>query len=225
MKPEFQKVINLFEELQVAGETVSLTILSREGKSTIKLQLESPPSPSSTTTSPTPAASTPAPGGRRRRHRGAAARARRRQRAADHQGTTLAVPASASPLPPAPGVTSAPAGPQHAPPPATAPLLPPPPLPNPVPTRRLVTVIRRRANTWSSFNQLDGATEEAERQSEARQGDAASLAPSSPPSSPTPAKVVYKTCWKCLDPHGTHVDLNTGSVIMGSCRYSRQLEE
>ena len=115
MKPELQKVINLFEELQVAGETVSLTILSREGKSTIKLQLESPPSPSSTTTSPTPTASTPAPGGRRRRHRGAAARARRRQRAADHQGTTLAVPASASPLPPAPGVTSAPAGPQHAP--------------------------------------------------------------------------------------------------------------
>ena len=44
MKPEFQKVINLFEELQVAGESVSLTILSREGKSTIKLQLESPPS-------------------------------------------------------------------------------------------------------------------------------------------------------------------------------------
>ena len=225
MKPEFQKVINLFEELQVAGETVSLTILSREGKSTIKLQLESPPSPSSTTTPPTPAASTPAPGGRRRRHRGAAARARRRQQAADHQGTTLEVPSSASPLPPAPGVASNPAGPQHAPPPDTAPLLPPPPLPNPVPTRRLVTVIRRRANTWSSFNQLDGATEEAERQSEAGQGDAPSPAPSSPPSSPTPAKVVYKTCWKCLDPHGTHVDLNTGSVIMGSCRYSRQLEE
>ena len=225
MKPELQKVINLFEELQTAGETVSLTILSREGKSTIKLQLESPPSPSSTTTPATPAALTPAPGGRRRRHRGAAARARRRQRAADHQGTTLAVPASASPLPPAPGVASDPAGPQHAPPPATAPLLPPPPLPNPVPTRRLVTVIRRRANTWSSFNQLDGATEEAERQSEAGQGDAPSPAPSSPPSSPTPAKVVYKTCWKCLDPHGTHVDLNTGSVIMGSCRYSRQLEE
>ena len=37
------------------------------------------------------------------------ARARRRQRAADHQGTPLAVPASASPLPPAPGVASNPA--------------------------------------------------------------------------------------------------------------------
>ena len=56
---------------------------------------------------------------------------------------------------------SAPAGPHLAPPPTTAPVLPPPPLPpNPVPTRRLVMVIRRRANTWTSFNQLDGATEE-----------------------------------------------------------------
>ena len=203
MKPEFQKVINLFEELQVAGETVSLTILSREGKPTIKLQLESPPSPSSTTTPPTPAAPTPAPGGRRRRHRGAAARARRRQRAADHQGTTLAVPASASPLPPAPGVASNPAGPQHAPPPDTAPLLPPPPLPNPVPTRRLVTVIsRRRANTWSSFNQLDGATEEAESLSEARQGDGSSPTSPSPPSPsiPTTPVVRFKVCWKCCDP-------------------------
>ena len=94
MKPEFHKLINLFEELEVAGENVSLTILSREGKSTIKLQLESPPSPSSTATPTIPAASAPVPG-RRRRHRGAAARARRRQRAADHQGTTLAAPASA----------------------------------------------------------------------------------------------------------------------------------
>ena len=97
MKPEFQKIFSLFEELEVAGETVSLTILSKEGKSTIKLQLESPPSPSSsTTTPPTSAASAPAAGGRRRRHRGAAARARRRQRAADHQGTTLAASASAT---------------------------------------------------------------------------------------------------------------------------------
>ena len=96
MKPEFQKLLNLFEELEVAGETVSLTIQSREGKSTIKLQLESqsPPSHSSTATPTIPAASAPVPG-RRRRHRGAAARARRRQRAADHQGTTLAAPASA----------------------------------------------------------------------------------------------------------------------------------
>ena len=34
MRQEFRKVLSLFEELEVAGETVSLTILSREGKST-----------------------------------------------------------------------------------------------------------------------------------------------------------------------------------------------
>ena len=56
MKPEFQKIFSLFEELEVAGETVSLTILSKEGKSTIKLQLESPPSPSSSTTTPSTSA-------------------------------------------------------------------------------------------------------------------------------------------------------------------------
>ena len=40
--------------------------------------------------------------------------------------------------------------------------LPPPPAPGiiPITSRRLMTVIRRRANTWTSFNQLDGATEE-----------------------------------------------------------------
>ena len=41
---------------------------------------------------------------------------------------------------------------------ATAPPLSPPLPPNPVPTRRLVMVVRRRANTWTTFNQL--ATEE-----------------------------------------------------------------
>ena len=67
MKPEYQKLFNLFEELEVAGETVSLTMLSREGKSTIRLQLgsRSPPSPSSTATPTTPAASAPVLGGRR----------------------------------------------------------------------------------------------------------------------------------------------------------------
>ena len=45
--------------------------------------------------------------------------------------------------------------------PPDRPLLPPLPAPGiPIPSRRLTTVIRRRANTWTSFNQLDGATEE-----------------------------------------------------------------
>ena len=144
MKPEFQKLLNLFEELEVAGETVSLTIQSREGKSTIKLQLESqsPPSHSSTATPTIPAASAPVPG-RRRRHRGAAARARRRQRAADHQGTTLAAPASA----PAPHQ-------QYHPPLRHPPHL----LPSPSPSsgrRRVMSLGRLPLPSFGSLN-LDG---------------------------------------------------------------------
>ena len=63
MKAELQKIFNLFEELEEAGETVTLTFASRGGKSTVKLQLESStPHPSPSQTSP------PAPG-HRRRHR------------------------------------------------------------------------------------------------------------------------------------------------------------
>ena len=68
--------------------------------------LESPSSSPTTTSMPT---TLPSASGRRRRHRGAAARARRRQRAADHQATLLEAPSSV-PSPPAPGVTSDPAG-------------------------------------------------------------------------------------------------------------------
>ena len=115
MGPEFHKIFKLFEELEEAGQTATLTFTSKGGKSTFKLQLESSPSSPSTTSPTPPAASAPAPGGRRRRHRGAAARARRRQRAADHQGTTLAASASVSPSSslPDPGEASVPAGPQH----------------------------------------------------------------------------------------------------------------
>ena len=48
----------------MAVDIVSLTILFKEGKSSIKLQLESPPSPTSTATPLTSAASAPVPGGR-----------------------------------------------------------------------------------------------------------------------------------------------------------------
>ena len=43
MKPEFKKVLQLFEEFEEAGESATLTISSRKGVSTIKLMLESPP--------------------------------------------------------------------------------------------------------------------------------------------------------------------------------------
>ena len=89
MGPEFHKIFKLFEELEEAGQTATLTFTSKGGKSTFKLQLESSPSsPSTTSTSSSP----PAPGNqaagrRRRRNRGAAARARRNQRAAASQAT------------------------------------------------------------------------------------------------------------------------------------------
>ena len=104
MKPKFKKVLHLFEELEEAGESATLTISSRKGISTIKLLLESsPPLPTASTTTPT---SLPPVPGKRRRHRGAAARTRRRQRAADHQASLLTAPSS----PPAPGVASVPVG-------------------------------------------------------------------------------------------------------------------
>ena len=90
MKAEFQKIIKLFEELEEAGETAFLTLLTRGGKSTIKLQLESSPSPPSTAQTLPPAS------GRRRRHRGARARARRNQRAAAHQTSQAEAATSAS---------------------------------------------------------------------------------------------------------------------------------
>ena len=104
MKPEFKKVLQLFEELEEAAESATLTISSRKGISTIKLLLESSPS-LPTTSTVTPTSLPPAPG-KRRPHRGAAARAQRRQRAADHQASLLTAPSS----PPASGVASIPAG-------------------------------------------------------------------------------------------------------------------
>ena len=134
MKAEFKKLLELYEELEEAGETATLTLSTRGGKSTIKLQLESPsPSPPLTATTTT---LPPAPG-RRRRHRGAAARARRRQRAADHQAS-LAEAATSVPLVP-------PHRPLH--------ILPSPPTASG--RRRVMSVGRPDMPTFSSLN-LDG---------------------------------------------------------------------
>ena len=78
---------------------VTLTFMSRGGKSTVKLQLES-----STSTPSTAQPSPPAPG-QRRRHRGPRARARRNQRAAAHQASLAEAATSVplgDPLPPRP---------------------------------------------------------------------------------------------------------------------------
>ena len=129
MKAEFKKLLELYEELEEAGETATLTLSTRGGKSTIKLQLESSPSPPATST--TPSNTLPPASGRRRRHRGARARARRNQRAAAHQAEAA----------------------------ASAPLAPPPRLrllPSPPPDsgrRRVMSCVSR----LPSFSNLDGA--------------------------------------------------------------------
>ena len=41
MKAELEKIFNLYEEFKEAGQAVTLTLASRGGKSTVKLQLES----------------------------------------------------------------------------------------------------------------------------------------------------------------------------------------
>ena len=143
MRAEFQKIFKLFEELEEAGESATLTISSKGGISSIRLLLESSPSSPSTGTTTLPPAT-----GRRRRHRGAAARARRRQRAADHQASKLAAPLSA--FPPAPGEASVPSGSQH-----DRPLLI---LPSPSPTsgrRRVMSLGRPPPPSFGSLN-LDG---------------------------------------------------------------------
>ena len=85
MKAEVQKILKLYEELEGAGETATLTFSTRGGMSTVKLQLQasSPTAPSPPTSTPT---LPPAPGKRRRR-RNARARACRNQRAAAHQAS------------------------------------------------------------------------------------------------------------------------------------------
>ena len=144
MKAEFHKIFKLFEELEEAGESATLTISSKGGVSSIKLLLESSPSSPSTGTTPT---TLPPASGRRRRHRGAAARARRRQRAADHQASLLVAPPSASPPPP--GEAIEPVGSQ------CRPLLTHP-SPSPTSGRRSVTSLGRPPPpSFSSLN-LDG---------------------------------------------------------------------
>ena len=136
MKAELQKFLKLFEELEEAGETASLTLVTKGGKTTIKLQLESSPSQPSTSTSTSTPTFPPAPG-KRRRHRGAKARARRNQRAAAHQASLAeaATTTSAS---------------LDCPPPRPLHLLPSPPPESG--RRQVMAVARMDALTFSTLN-------------------------------------------------------------------------
>ena len=101
MKAE-QKLLKLFEDLEEAGASLTLTFSTRESKTTAKLHLEtfsSSPPPTSTALSSLP----PSPG-KQRRHCGARARAVCNQRAAAHQASLAEAATSAlvspSPRPP-----------------------------------------------------------------------------------------------------------------------------
>ena len=96
MKAEFLKLLKLYEDLEEAGATATLTFSTRGSKTTAKLHLESFPSlPSTSTASP----SLPPAPGKRRRHRGARARSRRNQRAAAHQAFLAEAATSTRPPP------------------------------------------------------------------------------------------------------------------------------
>ena len=96
MKAEFLKLLKLYEDLEEAGATATLTFSTRGSKTTAKLHLESSPSsPSTSTASP----SLPPALGKRRRHRGARARSRRNQRAAAHQAFLAEAATSTRPPP------------------------------------------------------------------------------------------------------------------------------
>ena len=163
MGDELTSLLEMYHLVKKTGRSATLTLSSKGGKATtaqlvIELDDAAPP-PASTSTSSRPStAAAPAPRSRRQRRRSRAAKAKANARAAQHQANQASPTAS-----PASGdATSAPLG---------RPLLPFPPPPRlPAPTRRLVTVLRRRANTWTSFRQLDGEAEETP----------------SPPSSPLP---------------------------------------
>ena len=139
--------LDMFHAVKRAGRSATLTLSTNSGKAT---QVKLPPSTSSSSASAL-AASTPTGS---RHHRGPAKKAKARARAAQA--------AAASPTDPG-GDEGAP--PSQVPPPAQG-LLQPQPSASPSPTRKLVTKLRRRANTWSTMPQLDGEGEESESNSE-----------------------------------------------------------
>ena len=99
------ELLKLLRQTKEAGGSASLTISTRNGKMTAKLEVEldppSPASPGSTSSSAKPTA--PAAGGGRRRRKGAAAKAKAKARAAQHRATQAAAKSS----PPASGDISA----------------------------------------------------------------------------------------------------------------------
>ena len=186
MGDELTSLLEMYHLVKKNGRSATLTVSSKGGKATtaqLVIELDdATPSPASTSTSSLPStAAVPAPRSRRQRRRSRAARAKANARAAKHQADQ-ALPQA----PPATGdATSAPLG---------RPILPFPPPPRlPVPSRRLVTVMRGRANTWTSFQQLDGEAEEIPPFEEKNQN----VSVSEPPVYHSDCKLPTEHCRSC----------------------------
>ena len=157
MEGELAALMDMFHAVKRAGRSATLTLSTNSGKGTqVKLAIELDDALLTPSTSST-SASASATGSRR--HRGPARKAKARARAAKHQAAQAAATSPTD----SGGDKGAP--PSQVPPPAQG-LLQPQPSASPAPTRKLVTKLRRRANTWSTMPQLDGEGEESESNSE-----------------------------------------------------------
>ena len=92
MRDEFTSLLAVFHKVQESGGQATLSAVTNNGKTKIKLEIVSPPTTSATGFTSLPAAATaPASGGgRRRRRRAQAARKKANAQVAQHQAATPA---------------------------------------------------------------------------------------------------------------------------------------
>ena len=151
MEGELAALMEMFYAVKRAGRSATLTLFTNNGKATqvkLAIELDDALPPPSTSSSATSAASASSPASGRRHRSGPAKKAKAKARAAKHRAAEAA---RTSPTDPG--------GDEGAPPSQL------PPLAQgldqlqgsayPAPTRKLVTKLRRRANTWSTMPQLD----------------------------------------------------------------------
>ena len=91
MRDELTSLLAVFHKVQESGGQATLSAVTNNGKTKIKLEIVSPPTTSATGFTSLPAAATaPASGGGRRRRRAQAARKKANAQVAQHQAATPA---------------------------------------------------------------------------------------------------------------------------------------
>ena len=165
MEGELAALMDMFHSVKRAGRSATLTLSTNNGKATqVRFAIElddalPPPSTSSSTSTSAAPTSTPATGSRR--HRGPSKKAKAKARAAKHRASLAAATS------PTDSGGDEGASPSKLPPPAHAQgLLQPRPPAFPGQTRKIITKLRRSANTWSTMTQLDGEAEESKSNGE-----------------------------------------------------------